>query len=130
MAANTELNILIDKASAIAGSDYRLAKMIGMTPQNVSNWRHGQASCSPENRALLAAVAGLDPVAELARATVEKHAGTSKGDMLMKALGKGLLATGVALASAGAAAHQISSMVPSAADLLTRAANTMCVMSN
>jgi DNA-binding transcriptional regulator YdaS (Cro superfamily) len=130
MAEVNELNILIDKASAIAGSDYKLAKLIGAAPQNVSNWRHGSASCSPENRALIAAVAGLDPVAELARAVVEKHAGTSKGDMLMKALGKGLLVTGVALASAGAAAHQISSMVPGATDLLARVANTMCVMSN
>ncbi len=124
-----ELNILIDKASAIVGSDYKLAKVIGCMPQNVSNWRHDRASCSPENRALLAAVAGLDPVAELARAVVEKHAGTSKGDMLMKALGKASLATGAALASAGAAAHQIFSTVQTATglgELLSRI--TQCVL--
>lgn len=113
-----ELNLLIDKAAAIAGSDYRLAKVIGCMPQNISNWRHDRASCSPENRALLASVAGLDPVAELARATVEKHAGTSKGDMLMKALGKASLVTGAALASVGASAHQIFSTVPAATDVL------------
>lgn len=72
-----ELNLLIDKASAIAGSDYKLAKLVGAMPQNVSNWRHGQATCSPENRALLAAIAGLDPVpswpAQHSRSTRERR---------------------------------------------------------
>lgn len=107
-----ELNLLIDKASAIAGSDYRLAKMIGAMPQNVSNWRHDRASCSPENRALLAAVAGLDPVAELARATLDKHQGTSKGDLLMKALGKSSRLTGAIAGIVGAVVLAISSLIP------------------
>lgn len=107
-----ELNLLIDKASAIAGSDYKLAKLVGAMPQNVSNWRHGQASCSPENRALLAAIAGLDPVAELARATLEKHEGTSKGDLLMRALGKSSRLTGAIAGIVGAVVLAISSLIP------------------
>lgn len=107
-----ELNLLIDKASAIAGSDYALAKMLGVSRQAVSNWRHGHKGCPLEERALLASVAGLDPLAELARAMVTKHEGTKKGDLLMRALGKSLLATGAAVASVGAHASAISSMLP------------------
>lgn len=110
-----ELNLLIDKASAIAGSDAKLAKLVGAHPQNVSNWRHGK-SCPPEMQALMAHVAGLDPLAELARATVRRFEGEKKGDLLMKALGKASLATGAVLGSAGAAAQAIGSMIP--ADLV------------
>lgn len=107
-----ELNLLIDKAASIAGSDYALAKTLGVSRQAVSNWRHGHKGCPLEERALLASVAGLDPLAELARAMVTKHEGTKKGDMLMRALGKSLAATGAAVASAGAHASAISSMLP------------------
>lgn len=107
-----ELNLLIDKAAAIAGSDGKLAAMLGEPRQRVSNWRHGHATPQPEDWALLAHVAGLDPVAELARATVAKHEAKRKGDLLMRALGKGLLATGAAVASAGASAASIYSTIP------------------
>ena len=113
-----ELILLIDRASAIAGSDYRLAQVLGTGRQTVSNWRHHQAPCPVEMQALMAHVAGLDPIAELARAVVRKHEGTAKGDMLMKALGKGLLATGAVLGSVGASAHQIFSMIPTPAHIL------------
>lgn len=56
---------------------------------------------------LLAGVAGLDATPILARAIVEKHEGTAKGDRLMKVLGKALLATGGAIGSAGASASAI-----------------------
>lgn len=105
------LNILIDKASAIAGSDYKLAQSLGVGRQVVSNWRHGRKTATPEDQVLLAGIAGLDVTPILARAIVEKHEGTAKGDRLMKVLGKALLATGGAIGSAGAAAHQIGSMI-------------------
>ena len=117
MQSLTELNALIDRAAAIAGSDYKLAQQLQVTRQTISNWRHGAAPCPVESQALIAHVAGLDPLAELARAVVRKHEGTAKGDMLMKALGKPLLAIGAVLGSAGAAAHQIFSMVPTATHL-------------
>lgn len=102
-----ELNLLIDKAAAIAGSDGKLAAMLGEPRQRVSNWRHGQATPQPEDWALLAHVAGLDPVAELARATVAKHETKRKGDLLMRALGKASHLTGAAAGFAGAVALAI-----------------------
>lgn len=106
-----ELIQLIDMASAAAGSDYKLAKLISQPPQRISGWRHAHTTCSPEDQALMASVAGLDPMATLARATVAKHEGKAKGDLLMKVLGKALLATGAVAGSAGASAAQIFSMV-------------------
>ena len=101
------LNLLMDKAAEVVGSDYKLAQALGTDRQIISNWRHGRRTATPEDQALIAAVAGLDPITTLARATVAKHEGTAKGDMLMRALGKALLVTGAGLASAGASAHQI-----------------------
>ena len=96
-----ELNLLIDKARTIAGTDANLAKLLGVPFQTISNWRHGHKNASPEDCALIAAVAGLDPMAEMARAALRKHDGSKKGELLRKALGKPLLAIGVASASAG-----------------------------
>lgn len=130
-----ELNLLIDRASQIAGSDRKLALLLGEPPQRVSNWRHGHAVAQPEDWALLAHVAGLDPVSELTRAIVAKHESKRKGDLLMKALGKASLVTGAVLGSVGASAHQISSMIP-AGLTWTNAAEwiagiyTMCIMLN
>lgn len=107
----SELNLLIDRAASIAGSDYKLAQALGVSRQRVSNWRHGQQACSPEDCALIAMVAGLDPMAELARAIVRKHEGSRKGEMLRKALGKPLLVTGAALATAGAHAGDLLSWI-------------------
>lgn len=104
------LTTLIDKASRAAGTDAALARSLGIQSQILSDWRHGRRTCTPADQALLAHVAGLDPVQVLARATVEAYEGKPKGDALMKALGKALLATGAAVGSAGAAAQGISSM--------------------
>lgn len=111
----SELNLLIDKASAIAGSDAKLAVLIGSHAQTVSNWRHGK-SCPPEMQALMAHVAGLDPVAELARATVRKFEGDKKGDLLMRALGKASRLTGAMAGFVGAVALAISSLIPQRAE--------------
>jgi hypothetical protein len=111
MRSDDELIILMDRAASIAGSDYKLAQMLGTGRQSVSNWRHGVVPCPVEVQALMAHIAGLDPVAELARAVVRKHEGTAKGDLLMKALGKASLATGAVLATAGANAQAIFSSI-------------------
>lgn len=129
------LNLLIDQAKAISGSDYKLAKMTGHTPQQISDWRHGRKPCPPEDQALIAGVAGLNPEQVAIRALVEKHEGTAKGDRLMKVLGKALLATGGAIASAGASAAAISSAthtMPSLGAALSWVAGiyTMCIMLN
>jgi len=96
----------------MAGSDYALAKTLGVPRQHVSAWRKGDRTATPADQALMAHVAGLDPVVILARATVEQFEGKAKGDQLMRALGKALLVTGGALGSVGASAHQIFSMIP------------------
>ncbi|MDN6886482.1 hypothetical protein QMO14_23095 [Variovorax sp. CAN2819] len=124
-----ELNLLIDKAAKAAGSDNKLAIALGVTRQRISNWRHAHQACTPADQALMAHIAGLDPVQVLARATVEAYEGKPKGDALMKALGKALLVTGAAIGSAGAAAHQIFSMVPGATDLVGMLAHwTQCAL--
>lgn len=112
METTNELILLMDRASAIAGSDYKLAQMLGTGRASISNWRHGVAPCPVEIQALMAHIAGLDPVAELARAVVRKHEGTAKGDMLMRALGKASRLTGAVAGFVGAVALAISSLVP------------------
>lgn len=126
-----ELNELITRASAIAGSDGKLARSLGVPPQHVSNWRHGHKTCTPADQALMAHVAGLDPVQVLARATVRQYEGKAKGDALLKALGKASLATGAVLATAGANAQAIFSTIQNTG-VVERLAHwirqTMCIM--
>lgn len=116
MTSIQELNELIDRASAIAGSDAKLAKSIGVPPQHVSNWRNGHRPCPAADVALMAGIAGLDATAWLVRATLAKHEGTTKGDQLYKALGKALRVSGAALASSGLSALVICSVVEQAAN--------------
>jgi len=106
------LNLLIDKASAIAGSDYKLAQSLSVPRGHVSDWRHGRRTATPADQALMAHVAGLDPVVTLARATVEQFEGKAKGDALMKALGKASRLTGAVAGFVGAVALAISSLIP------------------
>lgn len=118
---------LLDKASAIAGSDYKVAQALGVPRQTVSNWRHGVKPIPIEDQALLAAIANIDPVAELARAAVRKHQGTRKGDLLLKALGKASPAIGAAIASVGGLVLVISGLItPTPTQAAERAGNTMC----
>lgn len=127
------INELIDRAAAAAGSDYKLAQAIGTTRQAVSNWRHGFRPVPVEDVALMASMAGLEADKWALRALVMRHEGTEKGDRLLKALGKGLLATGGALASFGANAAAISSsMIPTSLSLVELVAwcSTMYIMSN
>jgi transcriptional regulator with XRE-family HTH domain len=112
MQHNEQLNLLIDKASSIAGNDSALARELGVSRQRISNWRHGQDTCTPEDQALIAEIAGMDAMTVLARAMVAKHEGTRKGEMLMRALGKTLAATGAAAGSAGAHAGELFGTIP------------------
>ena len=85
---------LMDAAALATGSDYRTAKALGITPQKLSDWRHGRQNPQPEDHALLAMLAGRDPEEALVRAVLAKHADTPKGERLLTALGKGLRVTG------------------------------------
>lgn len=42
-----QLNVLIERAAAIAGSEYKVAKALGVTPQQVCDWKAGRRTCSP-----------------------------------------------------------------------------------
>jgi predicted transcriptional regulator len=96
--SSTAVKVLIEKAGANVGSEYRLAKLLGIPQSHVSGWKSGDRTCTPEDRARLAGIAHEDAVQELVRATLEKHAGTRKGEQLTKLLGKSLQAIGGVLA--------------------------------
>lgn len=95
---------LITRAGKAAGSEYKLAQMLGVPQTNISMWKSGVRTCSPEDRARIAAIAGEDATQELIRAVLEKHQGTKKGDQLFAILGKPLRQTGAALHTAVLAA--------------------------
>lgn len=82
------LNLLIDKASLIAGSDYKLAQKIGVAQPVVPMWRSGARTCSPADRAILAGIAGENAADELIKATLERENGTRRGVLLGELLGK------------------------------------------
>ena len=94
MASDESLNLLIDKASAIAKSDYKLAKVLEIPQQHISNWKAGTRVCSPEDRARLADIANDDGHLEFLRATIKKYEGTTRGEHMKKILKKLWPATG------------------------------------
>lgn len=96
MSSNESLNLLIAKAGAIAKSEYKLAKALGVRQSHLSMWKSGKKSCTPPDRARLAGFARAAAVQELARSTVEQNAGTLRSEQLRKLLGKALHQTGVA----------------------------------
>ncbi len=127
------INELIDRAAAVAGSDYKLAQSMGVARQQISNWRHGHKPCPPEDWAIMASMAGLEADKWSLRALVMRHEGTEKGDRLLKALGKGLLATGAVLASSGASAAAIFSATSSGSGIVAAVlatCSTMYIMFN
>lgn len=95
---------LIAAAKDKMGSDRQVAMAMGIPSQHVAGWKAGTRNPQPEDIALLAAIAGLEADKWALRAMIAKHEGTPKGDLLLKALGKGLLATGAVLISSGASA--------------------------
>ena len=105
------LDELIDRASKEAGSDTKLGGLLEVSKQTVSDWRHDRKTCSPEDQALMAALAGLDAEAWGARAMIAKHAGTTKGAKLEAALKKALLATGAAMLSSSVHAAPVISVL-------------------
>jgi len=100
---------LIERALAVAGSQAELARLLKVTPPNITVWKKEEKPCPPEDQARIAAIAGIDPIQTLVRAHIEKHEGTEKGDQLARVLGKFLVATGAAVATSGASAAAIFS---------------------
>lgn len=93
--SNTQpLVLLIEKAGAIAGTEYKLAQAMGIPQRVLTDWKAGRRTCTPPDRARLAGFAREDAVQELIRSTLEATAGTLRGEQLMRVLGKQLRVTG------------------------------------
>jgi hypothetical protein len=90
-----DLSELIERASKIAGSDNKLAKLIEAPQTHISQWKNGNRPCPPADVALMASIAGLDADEWLVRAVMAKHEGTPKGEKLMRVLKASLLTGGV-----------------------------------
>lgn len=90
MQADVSLAALIGKAAELAGSEAKLARAMGIPQSHVTNWKAGTRTCTPEDRARLAGFAREDALQELVRATLEKTAGTLRGEQLRQILGKSL----------------------------------------
>lgn len=73
-----KIAMLIARAAENLGSEYQVAKAMEVTPQRLSNWKTGQQTCTAEDRALLADMAGVDPIPEIAEALLERVAGKPK----------------------------------------------------
>lgn len=106
-----QLIFLIDRASAIAGSDAKLAESLGQHRSKVSDWRHGRQPCPPEMQALMADLAGFDAQQVALRALVEKHEGSPLGEKLLRALGKPSRLTGAVAGFVGAIAVAVSALM-------------------
>lgn len=106
-----DVKTLIDTASKLTGSDGKLARSIGVSPTLINDWKHGRKRCAPEDVAIIASIAGFNADEWALKAMVWRWEGTPKGDRLMRALGKTLLATGAAVASVGASAAEIYSSI-------------------
>lgn len=91
MTQNKEAIKLITIAGVIAGSEYRLAKALGLPQSTLTDWKSGRKACTPPDRARLAIFAERDVAQELFKATIEHTAGTIRGEQLSKALEKYLI---------------------------------------
>ena len=85
-----QLDKLIEKAALIVGSEYRIAKDMGVPQGHIYEWKVGKRTCSAEDRALLAEMAGVDPILEIAQAMEERWAGKPKGERLRALFAKRL----------------------------------------
>lgn len=90
------IETLLNAAATKSGSDYKTAKMLGLTPQLICDWRAGRKNAQPEDHALVAALAGFDAEEAMVRAMLAKHANTPKGERLLSVLGNVLRRTGAA----------------------------------
>lgn len=95
---------LLDKLYEKGLKPLQIAQEIGVPRVYVYDWYKGHRKAQPSDLAAMAYLAGFDATQMLARATAEEFEGTKKGQLLARALGKTLLATGGVLASVSAQA--------------------------
>lgn len=85
-----QLRELIEQAGVIAGSEYKLARELGVAPRTVTDWKAGRRPCTATDRAVMADTAGLDPFEVIADAMLEKMGGKPKEQRLREILMKRL----------------------------------------
>lgn len=81
-----ELRKLIEKASSIAGNQSKLAKLLDTDANTITAWKNNRRMCAPEDRGLIASVAGVDPLPEIAEAMIQRWEGTPKADLIRASL--------------------------------------------
>jgi hypothetical protein len=91
------LKTLLEQSSKAAGSPAKLAPEIGYSAQELSMWKRGIRACPLEAQILMAAIAKRDIDEVIREALIERNAGTLRGEKLVSALGKGLMAIGAGL---------------------------------
>ena len=96
MSIPDEITQLIEKAGKAVGSEYKLAKAMGIPQRTLSDWKAKRRTCTPPDRAVLAGFAREDAIQELVRATIDNAKGL-KREQLVKVLGKLSRATGEVL---------------------------------
>jgi len=96
--ASPRLVFLIQEAAKRAGNEAKLAVLIEETRHHVNAWKHGKRTCPLEAQILMAAIAERDVGAEIKAAVLERNSGTSRGEKLIYAMGKGVFLTGAARA--------------------------------
>jgi hypothetical protein len=94
--ASPRLVLLIQEAAKKAGNEAKLAVLVEATRHNVNAWKHGRRPCPLEAQILMAAIAERDVGAEIKAAVLERNSGTSRGEKLIYAMGKGVFLTGAA----------------------------------
>lgn len=81
-----ELQKLIERASSIVGSDYKLAQQMDVSRQSISDWKLGRKPCPLHARAEIAGIAGFDALDALIEGVLEPHQGTPRGERLRRLL--------------------------------------------
>jgi hypothetical protein len=80
---------LIQLAENATGSTSALARRLDVPNPVVFGWKNGSRTCTAEDRALLADIAGVDPFPEIAAAMLERWDGKPKGEALKRILARG-----------------------------------------
>lgn len=87
----SQLNILIEQAASVAGSEYKLAKVLGIQQGVITTWKKGTRTCSAPDRAALAEVAKGNAAVEALEGLIEGlDLESPKGQLAAKALTEAL----------------------------------------
>ena len=79
-----QLNVLIESAAEIAGSQRKLAALLGLQPAHLIEMKKGQRTCNWRTRGKLRAILGEDP-AHAFMAAIEEDLATSENEEERKA---------------------------------------------